>query len=77
MFLLFNLKNYTYFRFNQNYYLSNKSNRKFSQQQCEFFKIIRRVKKLIYEFEFSFVRRIYFVIFIIQLKSTFVESNFY
>ena len=77
MFLLLNSRDYVYFRFNQNYQLSNKSNRKFSQQRCELFKIIRRVKKLTYEFEFFFAWRIYFVVFIAQLESIFVDENSY
>ena len=77
MFLLFNSKNYVYFRFNQNYQLSNKSNRKFSQQRCEFSKIIRRIRRLTYEFELFFAWRIHFVIFIIQFESIFVDENLY
>ena len=77
MSLLFNSKDYVYLRFNQNYQLSDKSNRKLSQQQCELFKIIRRVERLTYEFEFFFAWRIHFVIFIAQLESISVDENLY
>ena len=77
MFLLLNSKEYVYFRLNQNYQLSDKSNRKFSQQRCELFKIIRRVERLAYELELSFAWRIHLVIFIAQLESISVDENLY
>ena len=51
--ILLKVDEYVYLRLHQDYQLSNKSNRKFSQQRCELFKIIRRMRRLIYEFELS------------------------
>ena len=76
-FILLKVDEYVYLRFHQDYQLSSKSNRKFSQQRCEFFKIIRRMKRLIYEFELSSAWRIHLVVFIVQLEFVFVEVDFY
>ena len=40
-FILFKIDEYIYLRLHQDYQLSNKSNKKFSQERCELFKVIR------------------------------------
>ena len=75
--ILLKVDEYVYLRFHQDYQLSNKSNKKLSQQRCEFFKIIRRMRRLTYEFELSSAWRIHFVVFIIQLEFVFVEIDSY
>ena len=77
VFLLFKVDEYVYLRFNQDYQLSKKFNRKLSQQRCEFFKMLRRIERLTYEFELSSAWRIHFVISIAQLKSISIDENSY
>jgi hypothetical protein len=62
--IFFNENDYAYLRLNKNYKLSDRFNSKFSQQRCEFFKILRRVERLIYELNLSSTWRVHFVIFI-------------
>ena len=51
--LLFKTKNYVYFRLYHKYQLSNRLNKFFFQQRCEFFLIKRKIKRLIYKLKLS------------------------
>ena len=48
-------KNYAFLKLNYDYRLSIYFNRKLFQQQCDFFLIKKRIKRLIYELKLSFV----------------------
>ena len=52
-FFLLKFENKFFFRFYKNYILFEKSNKKLLNQRIDFFLIKRRIKQLIYEFEFS------------------------
>ena len=47
--LLLKTDDYVYFRLHQDYQLSNRLNKKTSQQRCDFFLVKRRVERLAYE----------------------------
>ena len=68
---------YVYLRLNKEYKLSKRFNSKLSQQRCEFFKILQRVERLTYKLNLSSTWRVHSVIFIAQLKSVFVDFDFY
>ena len=53
--LFFKIDDYAYFRLHQNYQLSNRFNRKISQQRCESFFIKRRVERFAYELNLFFI----------------------
>ena len=75
--ILFKKKKYVYLRLNKEYKLSRKFNSKLSQQRCEFFKILKRVERLVYKLKLLSVWRVHSVMFIAQLKSIFVDFDFY
>ena len=66
-----------YLRLHHEYTISNIINRKLSNQRVDSFKILQKIDKLIYKFELFFVIIIHSVVSIIQLKSKFVDENFY
>ena len=68
-----------YFRFHQNYTISNLINKKFSNQKIDFFKILKSIdkSKQTYRLKLSSIMKIYSVIFIAQLKSITSKSNSY
>ena len=53
--LMLKIKNYVYLRLHHNYQLFNRLNKKINQQRCNFFLVKRRVDRLIYKLNFSFV----------------------
>ena len=72
------VNNYVYFRFFNNYIISNLNNRKLNQQRIKLFKILIKVDTLIYRFELFSIINIHSIIFIAQLKSTSTSNaNFY
>ena len=75
--IFLNEDDYVYLRFNKDYKLLKWLNSKLSQQRCDFFKILRRVKRLTYKLNLSSTWRVHLVIFIAQLKSIFVDFDFY
>ena len=68
-----------YFRFHQNYTISDLVNKKFSNQKIDFFKILKSIDKFkqAYRLKLSSVMKIHSIIFIAQLKSITSESNSY
>ena len=75
-FFRFNQRNRTYLRLNNNYQLSNKLNKKFSSQKCNFFLVKRQVNRLTYKLKLSFNWKIHSIVFVIQLK-LFFKTNSY
>ena len=75
--IFFKKDEYAYLRFNKEYKLSKRFNSKFSQQRCEFFKILQRVERLTYKLNLSSTWHVHSVIFIAQLKSVFVDFDSY
>ena len=75
--ILLKIDEYAYLRLHQDYQLSSKSNRKLSQQRCELFKVIRRVRRLTYELELPSAWRIHLVVFIVQLEFVLAEIDSY
>lgn len=69
-------KNKIYLKFYKNYKFSKNSNKKFFNQRCKLFLIKRQIDCFVYKFELSLKWRVYFVILMIQLKST-IKNNFY
>jgi hypothetical protein len=67
-------KKKTFLRLHKKYNLSEIINRKLSQQKCDSFRIIRRVKRLTYELELSKTWRIHSVIFVTQFEFTSDDS---
>jgi hypothetical protein len=74
---LLNIGDTAFFNFYQDYRIPGIHNKKFAQQRIKFFRMIRRVLFLIYEFEFSNNINIYPVISIIYLKLISKNSDFY
>ena len=75
--IFFKKNEYVYLRLNKEYKLSKRFNSKFSQQRCEFFKILQRVERLTYKLNLLSTWRVYSIILIAQLKSIFVDFDFY
>ena len=75
--LLLKVDDYVYFRLHQSYQLSNRFNRKISQQRCDFFFVKRRVERFAYELNLFFIWRIHFVISMTQLKFVSFDKNSY
>ena len=75
--IFFEKYEYVYLWLNKRYKLSKKFNSKLSQQCCEFFKILKRVERLVYKLKLSLIWLVYSVIFIVQLKSVFVDFDLY
>ena len=75
--IFFKKSEYVYLRLNKKYKLSKRFNSKFSQQRCEFFKILQRVERLTYKLNLLSTWRVYSIILIAQLKSIFVDFDFY
>ena len=53
--LMFKTSDYVYLRLYHDYQLFDRFNKKINQQRCDFFFVKRRVDRLIYELNFSFV----------------------
>ena len=51
--LLLNSKNQTFIRFYHEYKFSNQINKKLKSQKCDSFKMIKRVKRFVYEMNLS------------------------
>ena len=68
-----------YLRLYQNYTISRLFNKKLSNQQIDFFKIIEIVDKFkqIWRLKLSFVMKIHSIVLITQLKSIILNQNFY
>ena len=68
-----------YFRFHQNYTISNLINKKLSNQKVDFFKILKSIDKFkqTYRLKLSLIMKIYSIIFIAQLKSIILKLNLY
>jgi hypothetical protein len=75
--LFLNIDDIAFFNLYQNYRVSGVQSKKLAQQRIRFFRIIRRVSSLVYEFEFPNNINIYSIILIIYLKLTLKGSNFY
>ena len=75
--LLLKTDDYVYFRLHQDYQLSNRLNKKTSQQRCDFFLVKRRVERLAYELNLFSVWRLHSMISIAQLKLVSFDENFY
>ena len=67
----------TYLRLHHDYTISSIINKKLSQQRVDFFIILNKIDNLVYRLDFSLIMIIYLVVFVAQLKSLFVDSNFY
>ena len=65
-----------YLKFNHDYQLSRKFNKKISFQWCDSFFIKQRIERLAYELKLSFNWRVHSVISIIQLKFDFIENSY-
>ena len=55
VFLILKIQNYVYLRLHHVYQLFDRFNKKINQQRCDFFLVKRRVDRLIYELDFSFI----------------------
>ena len=64
-------------RLHKKYFLFNKSNKKLFNQYVELFFVKRRINRLTYELNLSFISRVYFIISITQLKSTDIFNDLY
>jgi hypothetical protein len=74
---LLNTDDIAFFNLHQDYRISGIYNKKLAQQRIGFFRVIRRVSSLIYEFEFPNNMNIHPIILIIYLKSVPRGSDFY
>ena len=68
--------NITYLRLHHEYEISNLINRKLYYQKIDLFKILEKIKSLVYYLKLSSIIKIYLVISIIQLKSI-SKNDFY
>ena len=66
-----------YLRLYYDYTISNIINKKLLQQRVNFFIFLNKINNLVYRLDFSSIIIIYLVVFVAQLKSLFVNSNFY
>ena len=71
------IKNKIYFRFYQNYIISNLFNHKFFHQRIKFFTIFEKIDNFAFRFQLSSIMKIHSMIFIAQLKSITKKSNSY
>ena len=72
LFLNFKKENEIYFNLYHEYFISELSNRKLSQQRIGFFKMLTKIDFLAYKLQLLFVIRIYSIISIAQLKSSII-----
>jgi hypothetical protein len=77
IFFFFNIDDIAFVNFHQNYRIWDIHSKKLAEQRIEFFRIIRRVLSLAYEFEFPNNINIYPVILIIYLKLVSKNSDLY
>ena len=61
--------NITYLRLYHEYEISDLINRKLHHQKIDSFKILEKIKSLIYRLKLSLIIKIYFVVLMTQLKS--------
>ena len=74
-----NLKknSYIYLKFYYDYIILSIINKKLFNQRIESFKILKKIENLTYHLKLSFVMKIYFIMFVVQLKSVSLNENFY
>ena len=66
-----------FIKLHKNYKQSDFNNRKFSKQRIESATIVKKIKKLTYKLDILSTWKIHSIIFVIHLKSTFSENDFY
>ena len=70
-------KNYVLIKLHHDYDISFTAvfERKYNQQYVDFFRVLKRIDRLVYRFDLFAHWRIHSVLFIIQLKSTSISKN--
>ena len=72
----FKIDSEIYLWFNKEYHLSNHFTSKISNQCCESFKILQKVRSLVYWLKLSEEWRIHFIVLIAQLKSMLKKNSY-
>ena len=68
---------YVYLKLHHDYIIASIINKKLFNQRVESFKILKKIENLTYHLKLSFVMKIHFIMFVIQLKLMSLNENFY
>ena len=68
---------YVYLKLYHDYIILNIINKKLFNQRVESLKVFKKIENLTYHLKLSFVMKIHFIMFIVQLKLMLLNENLY